>query len=134
MPLMDRLAGSSAASTCSPVRIPALEFLLTANRTMRDIVDTLVREGEFSVVVAHLDEKPGRSSVPSAWSCGPMQAARCCSSPSATASPDRSPSHLRRCARRFAGRRPSGAEASAAPGSSPLVVLGDRRGRHGASA
>jgi len=33
---------------------PGLAFLLGANRTMRDVVETLVRETEFSVVARHL--------------------------------------------------------------------------------
>jgi len=56
MPLADRLAELECGIYLLAREDPGLEFLLNANRTMREIVDTLVREGDFSVVVAHLAE------------------------------------------------------------------------------
>jgi len=54
MPLADKLAELECGIYLLARDDPGLEFLLNANRTEREVVDMLVREGDFSVVVAHL--------------------------------------------------------------------------------
>ena len=56
MPLLERLSGLECGIYLLARDDPGLEFLLTANRTVRDLVDLLVRESDFSVVVGHLAE------------------------------------------------------------------------------
>ena len=60
LPLIDELSRLECGIYLLAREDLDLRFLLTANRTMRDMVDTLVREPEFSVVVAHLDETTER--------------------------------------------------------------------------
>jgi diguanylate cyclase (GGDEF)-like protein len=59
-PLTDKLATLECGIYLLARDDPDLRFLLTANRTVHDLVDTLVREPEFSVVVAHLAEMAER--------------------------------------------------------------------------
>ena len=60
MPLLERLAGLECGIYLLARDDPGLEFLLTANHTVRDLVDLLVRERDFSVVVGHLAEMARR--------------------------------------------------------------------------
>ena len=56
MPLADRLAELECGIYLLAREDPGLELLLTTKRIMREFLDTLVSEGDFSVVVAHLAE------------------------------------------------------------------------------
>ena len=56
VPIMDRLEKLECGIYLLARHDPGLAFLLAANRTIRDVVDTLVREQQFSVVAAHLAE------------------------------------------------------------------------------
>ncbi len=56
MPLADRLAELECGIFLLAREDPGLELLLTTNRIMREFLDTLVSEGDFSAVVAHLAE------------------------------------------------------------------------------
>ena len=56
MPLLEELSGLECGIYLHAREDPDLKFLLTANRTVQDLVDTLVREPQFSIVVAHLEE------------------------------------------------------------------------------
>jgi len=56
MPLLDRLAELECGIYLLARDDPGLEFLLTAHSAVRDVVDILVREADFSVVVARLAE------------------------------------------------------------------------------
>ncbi len=56
LPLLDRLAELECGIYLLARDDPGLEFLLTANRAVRGFVDTLLREGDFSVVVRNLAE------------------------------------------------------------------------------
>ena len=60
LPMLDQLAELECGIYLLAREDPGLEFLLTAQRTMRDVVDMLVRESDFSVVVAHLAENVER--------------------------------------------------------------------------
>ena len=60
MPLLKRLAGLECGIYLLAREDPGLEFLLTANRAVRELVEVLVREGDFSVVVRHLAETAER--------------------------------------------------------------------------
>lgn len=53
-PIMSRLEQLECGIYLLARDDPGLRFLLTANRTMQDIVDTLVGEPDFAVVAAHL--------------------------------------------------------------------------------
>lgn len=53
-PIMDRLEQLECGIYLLARDDPGLRFLLTANRAMQDIVDTLVGESDFAVVAAHL--------------------------------------------------------------------------------
>lgn len=53
-PIMDRLARLECGIYLLARDDPGLQFLLAANRTVRDVVDTLVEEPEFPTVVAHI--------------------------------------------------------------------------------
>jgi len=53
-PIMDQLETLECGIYLLSRDDPGLRFLLTANRTMQDIVDTLVGEPDFAVVAAHL--------------------------------------------------------------------------------
>ncbi|MEQ1788709.1 MAG: MBL fold metallo-hydrolase, partial [Acidimicrobiales bacterium] len=55
-PITDRLARLECGIYLLARDDPGLQFLLTANRTVRDIVDTLVEEPEFAAVAKHLAE------------------------------------------------------------------------------
>jgi diguanylate cyclase (GGDEF)-like protein len=55
-PIMDRLAQLECGIYLLARDDPGLQFLLTANRTVRDVVDTLVEEAQFPAVVAHIAE------------------------------------------------------------------------------
>jgi diguanylate cyclase (GGDEF)-like protein len=60
MPLLERLAGLECGIYLLARDDPGLEFLLTANRAVRDFVEILVRERDFSVVVSHLADTAHR--------------------------------------------------------------------------
>lgn len=53
-PIMERLTQLECGIYLLARDDPGLQFLLTANRTVRDVVDTLVEEPQFSTVVAHM--------------------------------------------------------------------------------
>jgi diguanylate cyclase (GGDEF)-like protein len=55
-PIIDRLGRLECGIYLLARDDPGLQFLLTANRTVHDIVSTLVGEPRFPVVAAHLDE------------------------------------------------------------------------------
>ncbi|MGA3351690.1 MAG: diguanylate cyclase [Acidimicrobiales bacterium] len=56
MPIVDELAKLECGIYLLAREDPGLSFLLMANRTLHDLVQTLVREPEFSLAVAHLDD------------------------------------------------------------------------------
>ena len=60
-PIIDRLEKLECGIYLLSRDDPGLAFLLAANRTVRDVVDTLVREQSFSAVAAHLDELARRT-------------------------------------------------------------------------
>jgi len=55
-PIMDQLEKLECGIYLLAREDPGLAFLLSANRTIHDVVDLLVREQRFSVVAAHLAE------------------------------------------------------------------------------
>ena len=61
VPIMDLLEKLECGIYLLARDDPGLTFLLAANRTLRDVVDTLVREQNFSVVVTFLAHLAGES-------------------------------------------------------------------------
>ena len=131
LPLIDELSRLECGIYLLAREDLDLRFLLTANRTMRDMVDTLVREPEFSVVVAHLDETTERllgAESLELWArtgTTVLQFAQRNGFAGQVAEPPPEVSEA------FAGTAAPSGPRLVLPLHPPLVVLGDRRSRHG---